>query len=802
MAPSRPVLYDPLENRNTAIDLQSFIQTMDAIAQYSGDRVVTAASDDITATNLDAAIAQLAGLRQKLIEFQLAGVTQGNGTIINAGSGLGMGIAGDVVTLSAGATASSQSFGSNLILSTTPDQYIGLTATTNSLTVSLQQTGVDRVTHLYNAGAETFTVLGNIEGDPYYDQTKLLILGEGTIVDVSPTPKALTLTGNTALSTDFAKFGTQAIKFDGTGDYLSAGAIGDWNFLHDGTTAWVFDLEIRLTNTTGTILATATSGTQKGINIAANGTIVVYNGTGGQTVFSGSFTPPATGSFSHLAIGYNPAAVGGAKLYVWVNGTLATTLTQNSAPATGNSATALILGNQTTGYWDAVRITTALRYTGNFTPSPTVPPSVQRIGTYFTVPILPGINATFVHDPAVGWKVPFLLPQFQFREEGVNVAAVGQITALNYTGASQTATLAGGVLTLNSTAIAASEKGAVNGVATLDGSGLIPSSQMPVSAMEFKGTWNASTNTPTLIDGTGNTGDVYRVSVAGTRNLGSGSQTFGIADWILYNGTIWQRVINTESVASVFGRSGIISAQSGDYTATQITNTPAGNIASTTVQAAVNELDTEKQAAIQWQDEGSNQGTSGQGTRVNATGAGVTLSYSAGTVTLNIPGAGTLATLTLQEQGSAPTPGANEATLYVDATQILRYREESSGTINQIAVLGRHQTYTAAQGTAQSTLTDATNISVNAALSNAFTVTLGGNRTLDNPTNTISGFTYVFRIVQDATGSRTLAYGTNYKFPGGTAPVLSNAPNAVDILTCYCAANGGNLNCNLTKDFR
>lgn len=48
------------------------------------------------------------------------------------------------------------------------------------------------------------------------------------------------------------------------------------------------------------------------------------------------------------------------------------------------------------------------------------------------------------------------------------------------------------------------------------------------------------------------------------------------------------------SVSSVFGRTGAVTAASGDYTAAQVTNTPAGNIAATTVQAALNELDTEK----------------------------------------------------------------------------------------------------------------------------------------------------------------------------------------------------------------
>ena len=84
-----------------------------------------------------------------------------------------------------------------------------------------------------------------------------------------------------------------------------------------------------------------------------------------------------------------------------------------------------------------------------------------------------------------------------------------------------------------------SEKGVSNGYASLDAGGKLPASQLTVTAMEYKGAWNATTNTPTLIDGTGTTGDVYRTSVAGTQDLGSGSQTFAVADAIIYNGTIW-----------------------------------------------------------------------------------------------------------------------------------------------------------------------------------------------------------------------------------------------------------------------
>ena len=122
--------------------------------------------------------------------------------------------------------------------------------------------------------------------------------------------------------------------------------------------------------------------------------------------------------------------------------------------------------------------------------------------------------------------------------------------------------------------------------------------------MEFQGTWNASTNTPTLADATGNTGDVYRVNVAGTQNLGSGSQTFAVGDWVMYDaGGVWRLAhAGGDQVNSVFGRAGVVTAQSGDYNASQITNTPAGNISSTDVQAAINELDTEKLASAAFTD--------------------------------------------------------------------------------------------------------------------------------------------------------------------------------------------------------
>ena len=80
------------------------------------------------------------------------------------------------------------------------------------------------------------------------------------------------------------------------------------------------------------------------------------------------------------------------------------------------------------------------------------------------------------------------------------------------------------------------------GVATLDENGRVPYTQLPESAVEFKGYWDASTNTPTLHDGTGTKGDLYYVDVAGTQDLGSGTQEFYVGDRVLYDGSVWKNI--------------------------------------------------------------------------------------------------------------------------------------------------------------------------------------------------------------------------------------------------------------------
>jgi len=117
------------------------------------------------------------------------------------------------------------------------------------------------------------------------------------------------------------------------------------------------------------------------------------------------------------------------------------------------------------------------------------------------------------------------------------------------------------------------------------GSGTITSSDSILSAIQklngnvglltgaiiYQGTWNASTNTPTLTSGVGTKGYMYKVAVAGSTNI-DGVTQWNVGDQLVFNGTVWDKIDGIPNeVLSVFGRVGAVTAQSGDYTTTLVT---------------------------------------------------------------------------------------------------------------------------------------------------------------------------------------------------------------------------------------
>lgn len=112
-------------------------------------------------------------------------------------------------------------------------------------------------------------------------------------------------------------------------------------------------------------------------------------------------------------------------------------------------------------------------------------------------------------------------------------------------------------------------KGISDGYTPLDNTAKIPIEFIPDAVLtgnSYQGSWNASTNTPTLADGVGAGGDNYRVAVAGTSDLGNGPIAFLEGDHVIYNGVLdkWERIGSSSAVVSVAGKTGVITLVATD----------------------------------------------------------------------------------------------------------------------------------------------------------------------------------------------------------------------------------------------
>ena len=225
-----------------------------------------------------------------------------------------------------------------------------------------------------------------------------------------------------------------------------------------------------------------------------------------------------------------------------------------------------------------------------------------------------------------------------------------------------------GVLTGTSGVVGSVPLGAANGVATLDSGGKVPVSQLPSSVVTYLGIWNAATNTPTLVNGTGDAGDMYICNVAGTVNFGAGPVVFAVGDWVLYGSGTWQKSNGQNGTVTSVGAS--ITGGAIGITGSPITT--AGTLAFTFA------------------------GTSGQ--YVNGAGNLTTFPTLITSIGLSMPSAFSVANSPLTANGSINVTGAGTTLQFIDGTGALQTFPSLTGYVPYTGAtndlnLGTHNLY-------------------------------------------------------------------------------------------------------------
>jgi hypothetical protein len=161
-----------------------------------------------------------------------------------------------------------------------------------------------------------------------------------------------------------------------------------------------------------------------------------------------------------------------------------------------------------------------------------------------------------------------------------------------------------------------------------------------IGALNYKGVWNATTNTPALASGVGTKGDYYVVSVAGSTNL-DGETLWGVGDWAVYNGAAWQKV-------------------EGGNTINATTVSASTSVTTPVIQATSSAGGTLKNnggtAQLQWGSGGGSNLSLEVATNINPANAAVAISPTGtGTVTINPAAASTMNNVAIG--GTTPLAG-------------------------------------------------------------------------------------------------------------------------------------------------
>jgi len=311
-----------------------------------------------------------------------------------------------------------------------------------------------------------------------------------------------------------------------------------------------------------------------------------------------------------------------------------------------------------------------------------------------------------------------------------------------------------GVLTATSGVVSSVPLGAANGVATLDSGGKVPVSQLPSSVVTYLGTWNAATNTPTLVNGTGDAGDMYLCNVAGTVNFGAGPITFAVGDWVLYGSGTWQKSN---------GQNGTVTSVAASITGSAIGITGSPITTAGTLAFAFS-------------------GTSGQ--YVNGAGNLTTFPTLITSIGLSMPSAFSVANSPLTANGTIAVTGAGYASQYIRGDGTLADFPSSGGG-------GSSVSYYLNGGTSQGTIGGTTyyEMSKTADTGTGVDFTKSGDGFIvafltdaNDPAqlNIPAGnWNYEIYASMSANGGTPQMYAELYKYDGTTFTLISTSSNEI-----------------------
>lgn len=514
-----------------------------AQSPITGDEIVPIVQNGLTVQTTVSAITQSPSLTQTFLTVgqqpQLP-----NSRYIATGTGLGFtdGGAQNPYTLALNGTAGSlEGASAGVMVKTAPNTIAARTLSTSGNGISVSNgSGV--------SGNPTFQLTGVAQALANASGTGLLALGAGSTISpvtIVGTTNQIAVTGGDGTTNPTIGMASNPVIPGTAAVRIPVGTTGERGLGVDG--------QIRFNSQTGAYEAYS-GGVWRDFSLSGG----VLSFSAGTTGFAPSSTTTGaivlSGVLNSTSGGTGASALTG---YLYGNGALAATASA-TIPTTDLSGT---ISNAQLANSGFTINGTAISLGGSGTITAANPNALTigtgLSGTTYTgsTPVTIAISNTGVVAATYGsaTAVPTIA-----------VNAQGQITSAVNTN-----------IAIPSSAI--TDKGIAGGVASLDGSGTVPTSQLPAAvlgALKYQGAWNAATNTPTLTSSVGTQGYYYVVSVDGSTNL-NGITDWKVGDWAIFNGSIWQKIDNTEAVTSVNGYTGAVVLSASDVGAPTTSGTGA-----------------------------------------------------------------------------------------------------------------------------------------------------------------------------------------------------------------------------------